>query len=473
MEDDRSADAGPPATPVAAPPAMAGPARWDGWASPPPPPPPPPPGGPPWAAPAGPPPPAPPPWAAPPGPPQAPPFAAGPPAPRVRAVSPGVLVAVAVVAALVGGIVGGAVAVATRGTKTIERVAATTPTTSALPPTTLAPLPFSPAPALPSTGVIDIRGILARVEPGVVSIHTYDGSGANAQAIGAGTGMIITPDGEVLTNAHVTLSDETSCAIAPSIRVTRYKTTAEVPAQVVAVDCSDDVALLRIPGVSGLPTVSLGTSSTAHVGDPVVAIGNALDLPGGPTVTSGIVSALGRPLQGGTEDLYNLIQTDAAINPGNSGGPLVNAGAQVIGMNTAVIQGAGAGESAQNLGFAIAVDTIKPLIDQLRSGHASRALLGVQAADVTADVANRLGLSVSQGAIVTEVQPGSAADTAGVQVADVIVSFDGRAVTNSGDLVADIRASNPGDHVALGVNRAGRGLTLTAVLGSASLTTGG
>jgi len=225
--------------------------------------------------------------------------------------------------------------------------------------------------------------------------------------------------------------------------------------------------------MSGLPTVELGSSSALHVGDPVVAIGNALDLPGGPTVTSGIVSALGRPLQGGTEDLYNLIQTDAAINPGNSGGPLLNAAAQVIGMNTAVIQGSGSGQSAQNLGFAIAIDTIRPLIPQLQSGHASRALLGVQAADVTPDVASRLGLPVTQGAIVTQVSPGSAADGAGVQVNDVIVSFNGKPVTNSGDLVAAIRSSNPGDRVALGINRAGRTLTVTAVLGSASLTTGG
>ncbi len=384
----------------------------------------------------------------------------------------GPLVIVAVVAALVGGLVGGGVAVATRGSKTVERVV-NAPATSAT-PSTLGPAsePSAGGAAAPSPA-FDIRSILAKVEPGVVSIHTYGGTGSTAQGIGAGTGMILTPDGEVLTNAHVTLADESTCSVAPSIRITRYKTTTEVPAQVIAVDCNDDVALLRIPGVSGLPTVQLGSSAAMHVGDPVVAIGNALDLPGGPTVTSGIVSAIGRPLQGGTEDLYNLIQTDAAINPGNSGGPLLNAAAEVIGMNTAVIQGAGGGEAAQNLGFAIAVDTIRPLITQLQSGHASRALLGVQAADVTPDVASRLGLSVSQGAIVTQVEPGSAASTAGVQVNDVIVSFNGKPVTNAGDLVADIRASNPGDRDTLGINRGGKSLTVTAVLGSASLTTGG
>ncbi|HVM66077.1 MAG TPA: trypsin-like peptidase domain-containing protein, partial [Acidimicrobiales bacterium] len=403
-----------------------------------------------------------------------PPAAAAPSPPRSG--TPKLLVAVAAAAALVGGLAGGGIAVATRGTRTVEHLVATAPATTAPAPTFAPPSApgssLAPSPA-PAAGAFDIRGILARVEPAVVSIHTYQGADSGAQAIGAGTGMILTPDGEVLTNAHVTLADESSCGIAPSIRVTRYKTTAEVPAQVIAVDCNDDVALLRVPGVAGLPTVQLGSSAAMHVGDPVVAIGNALDLPGGPTVTSGIVSALGRPLQGGTEDLYNLVQTDAAINPGNSGGPLLNGAAQVIGMNTAVISGAGGGEAAQNLGFAIAIDTIKPLIDQLQSGHASRALLGVQAADVTPDVANRLGLSVTQGAIVTQVQPGGAADTAGLQVNDVIVSFNGKPVANAGDLVAAIRASNPGAHVALGVNRGGRRLTLSAVLGSASLTSGG
>ena len=281
-----------------------------------------------------------------------------------------------------------------------------------------------------------------------------------------------TPDGEVLTNAHVTLSDEATCTVAPSIRITRNKSTSEVPAQVIAVDCGDDVALLRIPNVSGLPTVQLGSSSAMRVGDPVVAIGNALDLPGGPTVTQGIISAIGRPLQGGTEDLFNLIQTDAAINPGNSGGPLVNASGQVIGMNTAVIDQANAGQSAQNLGFAIAMDTIKPLISQLQSGHASRAFLGVSTADVTPDVANRLGLSVTQGAIVTQVQPGSAAATAGLQTNDVIVKFDANPITNAGDLVTAIRARNPGDQVTMVISRGTKTLTLTGVLGSASLTTG-
>jgi serine protease Do len=209
-----------------------------------------------------------------------------------------------------------------------------------------------------------------------------------------------------------------------------------------------------------------------HVGDPVVAIGNALDLPGGPTVTEGIVSAVGRPLTGGTENLYNLIQTDAAINPGNSGGPLVNAAGQVIGMNTAVIDQANDTQSAENLGFAIAVNTIKPIVTQLQSGHNSKAFLGVSTADVTPDVAQRLNLNVSQGAIVEEVEPGSAAATAGVQVNDVIVQFNSTPITSSGDLVSAIRTADPGDKVSLAVNRGGKTLTLHVTLGSEPLTAG-
>ncbi len=208
-----------------------------------------------------------------------------------------------------------------------------------------------------------------------------------------------------------------------------------------------------------------------HVGDPVVAIGNALDLPGGPTVTEGIVSAIGRPLQGGTEDLFNLIQTDAAINPGNSGGPLVNSSGDVVGMNTAVIQQAGSnGEVAQNLGFAIAVNTIKPIVDQLRTGNASKAFLGVSSEDMTAAIAQRYGISVTTGAIIVEVQAGSAAATAGIQPQDVIVRFGTKTIASAGDLVAAVRGVKPGDKVEIEWVRGDQHMTATVTLGSKSLT---
>jgi len=377
-----------------------------------------------------------------------------------------------VLAALVGAAVGGGVAVATRGTKTVEKLV-TSPSSSGTafqPPATS---PQGSAPSANAGGAFNIQAVLSHVEPAVVTIHTYQGTDPAAQEIGAGTGMILTPDGEVVTNAHVTLSDENNCTIAPSIRVTTAHGTAETPVQVIAVDCSDDIALLRIPGGAGLPTVTLGNSSAGKVGDTVVAIGNALDLPGGPTVTEGIISAVGRPLSGGTENLYNLIQTDAAINPGNSGGPLVNAAGEVIGMNTAVIDQATQTQSAQNLGFAIASNTIKPVVNQLQTGKASKAFLGVLSADVTPDVAQRLGLNVSSGAIVEQVEPGTAAAQAGLQTDDVITKFNSTPITSSGDLVSAIRQANPGDRVTMTVVRAKKTIAVGVTLGSQSLTSNG
>lgn len=377
-------------------------------------------------------------------------------------------VGVALVAALIGALVGGGIAVATRGTKTIVQLqspAGSTPASFGAPSAGESQALTSPGP-----DAFNIRAILARVEPAVVSVHTYEGRAADAQEIGAGTGMILTADGLILTNAHVTLADENSCTVAPSIRVTLADSTAPKPVDVVAIDCDDDIALLRLPGSTKLPTVSLGNSAGIEVGDTVVAIGNALDLAGGPTVTEGIISAIGRPLEGNTEDLFNLLQTDAAINPGNSGGPLVNAAGQVIGMNTAVIDQASAGQTAENLGFAIAVNTIRPIVNELQTGKASKAFLGVQTADVTPDVADRLGLSVDSGAIVEEVEPGSAADKAGLRMNDVVVAFDGKPITDSGDLVSAIRQANPGQQVTLTVERGTKTLAITVTLGSASLT---
>jgi putative serine protease PepD len=199
----------------------------------------------------------------------------------------------------------------------------------------------------------DTASILAAVEPAVVLIRTELARFGSGGVSGAGTGMILTSDGEVLTNAHVVNG-------ASRITVTLNGETKTRSAHLLAADTANDVALIQIDGVSGLPTVTLGDSSTSEVGDDVIAIGDALDLENGFTVTEGIVSALNRSIDAEGESLSGLLQTDAAINSGNSGGPLVNAGGQVIGMNTAV-----AGD-AQNIGFAIPVDRLKTEIAQLR-----------------------------------------------------------------------------------------------------------
>src|SRR5205814_2321677 len=168
--------------------------------------------------------------------------------------------------------------------------------------------------------------------------------------------------------------------------------------------------------------------SAPRVGAGVVAIGNALALPGGPTVTKGIVSALDRTIAAQNERLEHMIQTDAAINPGNSGGPLVNASGEVIGMNTAV------SGNAQNIGFAIAIDTIKPLLDELKRG----TYLGVSTVTVDASVAQQLGLEADHGAYVREVQLGSPAEKVGLQNGDIVTSFAGQDIRTSEDLAAAV-----------------------------------
>ena len=338
------------------------------------------------------------------------------------------------VGALIGGLVGGGVAVATRGEKTkvvngASAVGVSTATTGKGTPTP------------PIVGGNDVRAVLDKVEPGVVSIRTTSG---------AGTGMIISPDGEVLTNAHV-VCNENGRGCASTVKVTLFKESQARTADVLGANTSADVALVKIRNASGLPTVTLGDSDKAEVGDSVVAIGNALNLAGGPTVTTGIVSAKDRSLD---QESDTFIQTDAAINPGNSGGPLTNSLGDVIGMNTLVIQQAGANEAAQNLGFAIQVNEIKPLLDDLRKGgnqaQSGGAFLGVaNLATVTPDLKDQLGLSVDRGAIIGDVEPGAAAEQAGLQRNDVITTFDGKPVTSASQLAVLIRAKKPGDKVTI------------------------
>ncbi len=189
------------------------------------------------------------------------------------------------------------------------------------------------------------------------------GTGDSGQEELEGTGMIVTSSGDVVTNDHVV-------AGARSITVTLHGSSTTHRATLVGADQTDDIALLRIEGVSGLPTVTFGDSSTVQVGDPVVAIGNALGLGGSPTVTSGIISAENRQItasrdDGGTETLGGMLQTDAAINPGNSGGPLVDSAGQVVGMNTAGAGTSSDGSSAQDIGFAIPSNRISAVVDRL------------------------------------------------------------------------------------------------------------
>ena len=199
----------------------------------------------------------------------------------------------------------------------------------------------------------------------------------------------------------------------------------------------------------------------------MVAIGNALNLGEAPSVTTGIVSALSRSIvtpDGGSLD--NLIQTDAAINPGNSGGPLVNANGQVVGVNTAILA------DAQNIGFALAIDEIRSIVDDLKAGRPAkqvRPLLGVETVDVSsidATIRSRFGVTSTSGAFVQTVNPGTGAATAGLQQGDVITSVDGKRVRTASDVGTAVRAKDPGDSVRIVWERDGTEMDGTATLGS-------
>ncbi|MGC8481179.1 MAG: S1C family serine protease, partial [Acidimicrobiales bacterium] len=268
--------------------------------------------------------------------------------------------------------------------------------------------------------------------------------------------MIMTSNGYVVTNNHV-------IAGASTVNVTLFNSSKSYPARVIGTDPTSDVAVLQIQGVSNLPTVTFGDSSKVKVGDSVIAIGNALGLSGSPTVTEGIISALGRTITaqgdtGTTETLHNLLQTDAPINPGNSGGPLVNASGYVIGMNTAAASGSSGSSSAQNIGFAEPINSVLSIVKSIEahptssigngattSGH---AFLGVGVQNLTAALAQQLGYSSNQtGVLVDNVVTGSPADQAGITSGDVITGIGGSTVTDLNQLISAIDSHQPGASV--------------------------
>jgi S1-C subfamily serine protease len=384
-------------------------------------------------------------------PPQVAPLTVTPPAPQTLRGRRRVSFPVALlVAAILGGLVGGGVVAAVDGSDS--------------PASPGAPAGRAPS-RLAEPG--DVRAVLDKVQPAVVALSTTGfGPGGFFDIVpreGAGTGMVVSAEGEVLTNAHVV-------AGASRIQVKLANSDRTYDAVVVGADAGSDVALLRLQGASNLPTVAFGRSGELQVGDQVVAVGHALALPGGPTVTTGIVSALDRSIGNGNDRLEHLIQTDAAINPGNSGGPLANVKGEVVGMNTAVIQQAGGGVGAQNLGFAIASDTLVPILEDLRRGGRgqSRAFLGVSTYPVNADIRQRFGLAATEGALVVDVTIGSPADAAGLRAGDVITALGDRRISSPEDLSGAVRAHRPGDRVELRWQRGPQERSSTVTLTQAS-----
>jgi len=306
---------------------------------------------------------------------------------------------------------------------------------------------------------LDVQGVLQAVQEGVVSIDTEvvrSGVFGTQTGASAGSGMIIDGSGLVLTNAHVVQG-------ASSIRVNLGNGTT-LDGELVGAIRASDIALVQLErGDEPLTPVRLGSSDALRVGDDVVAVGNALNLGEAPTVTTGIVSATDRsvPAANGVT-LRDLVQTDAAINPGNSGGPLVDASGAVVAVNTAIAQG------AENIGFAIAIDAVRPLIEDIRAGAVP--FLGVATLDldlegIDPDVREDLGAD-RDGALISEVEPGSGAEAAGLEARDLIVSIDGEEVDESSDVRAVVAAGEPGDVVEIRYVRDGEERTTTATLGS-------
>jgi S1-C subfamily serine protease len=381
----------------------------------------------------------------------------------VRGTAPWRWALVALIAALIGALVGGEIVQASgssSGGTTVKVISA--------------------GPAL-LNGTTNIESVIDKVLPAVVSIDAKSAEPASEAIFGGGTGgvqedqgtgMIITSDGEVVTNNHV-------IAGATTITVTLYGSLKALPATLIDTDPANDVALLQIEGRSNLPTVAYGNSDNLQVGDAVVAIGNALGLSAGtPTVTQGIISAKGRTVQAGdssgtsTETLSNMIQTDAAINPGNSGGPLVDSSGMVIGMNTAVASTIDGTAQAQDIGFAIPANKITQLLPDLRNrsiGNGSQSgsgYLGVEIETLTSQVRSAYNFFATRGAVVLQVESGSPAVSAGIQQGDVIVSLDGKTVTSADQLGAAIQADRPGQRVKVVLYRGQDLKTVTATLGS-------
>jgi len=325
-----------------------------------------------------------------------------------------------------------------------------------------------------STGQGTVHSVAERARPAVVQITTQQavsdvfGQSFQAQS-GVGSGVIYDASGLILTNSHVVDQSSSLLVSLPDGRT--------FPGTLLGQDRLMDLAVAKVDPESGgsLPVNELGDSSSLSVGDEVVAIGNALALPGGPTVTAGVVSALDRAVQepgNGSGNpgpyLYDLIQTDAAINPGNSGGPLLDMDARVIGINTLAAGSAGS-TMAQGVGFAISINAARPIAAQLAAGQTVfHPYLGIAYVAMNPGLAWQLNMTVQQGLLVTSVASGSPAASAGLQRRDVIVQVDGQPIRDETTLGRVLNRHAPGDQVQLTVDRAGSRPTLTVTLGKRS-----
>jgi S1-C subfamily serine protease len=332
-----------------------------------------------------------------------------------------------------------------------------------------------------TSDAIDVAAVAAATDPAVVDVDTaidaLEGGGT-----GSGTGMVLSPSGLVVTNNHVVKGADTVKVVVPG-----HGTHA---ATVIGTDPSADVAVLKVSGLSGLPTVKFGDSSTVTVGLPVVAIGNALGLGGSPTVTQGIISATGRTITASDETgsnpetLHGLLQTDAPIAPGNSGGPLVDAATKVIGMDTAA---ASAGTAGASLGFAIPAKTVLTVAGEIEAHkdlpglvYGRQAFLGVEVVDSSQAGGVNFGFGSglnpiastpngTPGVVVAAVDPGSAAAGAGLESGDVITAVDGHSTATTTALSKVVEAKEPGQVVSLKLSTQAGTKTVRVHLGQAPI----
>lgn len=346
-------------------------------------------------------------------------------------------------------------------------------------PGTFAPAPTAASsapvsgnrPAVQSTGDLSgaVRSVSERVRPTVVQITTQEEvqldrfSEPFTVPSGVGSGVIYDDEGLILTNNHVV---EGAQDLLVSLSDGR-----SFPGQVIGRDPQTDLAVVRIQG-DNLPVAALGDSRQLQVGDWVVAIGNALGLPGGPTVTAGVVSALGRTIQqpgdqsGPGPYLFDLVQTDTAINPGNSGGPLMNLAGEVIGINTMVAATSQSGLTAQGIGFAIGISTAKPIADEIvATGRVAHAYIGIEYVPLNPAIAAQVRTEQRSGALIQRVVPNSPAARGGLRQNDIIVEADGKAIEGESALAETLKSKKPGDQLALTVLRGNQRTNLTVTLG--------
>jgi serine protease Do len=356
-------------------------------------------------------------------------------------------------------------------------IAANSATTTAA-PSTVSPLAQVASPSttaatpVAAAGPTNLPGsfnsLVQKAEPAVVQItnNQTPPNAFNQPAIptGVGSGIIIDDQGHILTNNHVIAGAQQLQVSLPDGR--------SFTAKLIGADPQTDLAVIQISGNS-LPVASIGNSSKLLVGDWVVAIGNALALEGGPTVTAGVVSALGRTVQEPGSDnspgpfLFDVIQTDASINPGNSGGPLIDEQNQVVGISTLVAGNAEPGVQAEGIGFAISINTAMPIARELiATGSVVHPYLGISYSPLNPSIAAQLNITQTQGVIVLQVDPTSPAATAGLQEQDIITEIDGKKLVGDSDLAQALNHLKPGDVVALTVLRNGQTQQIKATLGT-------